>query len=185
VKQLVLVLVIAAALFGVLTLPASSQTGDSLDAVVTPFGVAIQIDETEIDFGTLDLSPADDDRIHGESAVVTVVNVGSAPADLSISGSHAAPSTLGQAQWTLDCSSESGQVGANQFVLQFALDDLSGIQWDSAGKSLCPGPTKALQSGVMGDGGEVDFRLRMAMPTSTDGFSARTSTITVTATQAP
>jgi len=182
VKQLVVVALVVVALLGALNLTASSQTADGLDAVVTPFGVAITIDEETVNFGVLPLSPADDDRSTADSTVISVFNDGSAPADLMIQGSNAVPGTLGEADWVLDCFDANGLVGANQFALLFALDS-NPIDWAQDGDSLCPGGTKTLQQAVAG-GNAADFVLQMNMPTATNGFSARTSTVTVTATQA-
>jgi hypothetical protein len=183
VKQLVLVSLIALALLGLLALPAGSQTADGVDAVVTPFGVAIRIDDESVNFGTLSLSNDDTDRTTADSPALTVHNDGSAAADLMIQGSNATAEALGDAEWILDCSDQNGMVGTNQFVLLYALD-IDPLDWASAGHSLCPGSTKSLQAGVAG-GGNTVFLLQMNMPTGTSGFSARTSTVTVTATQAP
>jgi hypothetical protein len=182
VKQLVIVTLLVSALVGALALPASSQTSDGVEAVVTPFGVAISIDDTPVDFGTLSLSSADDSRTTMDSAPITVTNDGSAPADLMIEGSPATPEDINDATWTLDCSDDNGTVAANQFALLF-LFGTDPNNWPSSGDSLCPSPAaKPLAAGV-GGGGSAEFLLQMNMPTSTSGFSTRTSTVTVTATQ--
>jgi hypothetical protein len=183
VKQFVLVSLIALAFLGLLALPAGSQTADGVDAVVTPFGVAIHIDDESVNFGTLSLSNDDTDRTTADSSAITVHNDGSAAANFSIEATDGIPASQGDATWILDCSDQNGFVDANRFALLFALD-ANPIDWPQAGNSLCQGATKTLQNGVA-SGGNTMFVLQMNMPTGTSGFSARTSTVTVTATQAP
>ena len=180
-KKLVLIPLVVLVALGALSLPVSSQTSDGVEAVVTPFGVAIRIDDGPVNFGTLNLSPADDNRTVAPSGTIIVHNDGSAPADLMIQGSHGIPTEPGDTQWTLDCSDENGFVATNRFALLFAFPD-DPIDWPLDGDSLCPDATKPLQSGV-GGGGSSEFVLQMNMPTGSGGFSARTTTVTVTATQ--
>jgi hypothetical protein len=179
VKKLVLVGLMSLVLLGTLTLPVFSNDPHTLDAKVTPFNLAISLDATTADFGTLELSQADNDRTTRDSGVINVTNVGSSDVKLVIHGSNATPDQEADADWTLDCSDDAkGAVDVNQFAIRFAIG--SAPFWDVDGASLCPGSDKTLKL-VLESGGQTPFVLQMNMPTSTTGYSERSSAVVVTA----
>jgi hypothetical protein len=185
VKQFALVSLIALGLFAFLALPAWSQTGDSVDAVVTPFSVAISIDETTIEFGTVGLSASNVTRTTKDSpTAITVDNVGSATADLVIQGENATPANVADSTWTLDCEGLNGTVGLDRFALLFLLGDFPANNDWAAAKPMCPDPTTTTLQNDVAPAGTSMFVLQLQMPTGMSGFSQRTIPVTVTATQA-
>ncbi len=144
--------------------------------------IAVNVSSSQIDYGNLELSPADNDRMHAESEAITATNVGNVPIDMTIYGSNATPANGDDEIWTLDCSSATGVVGDNQFVHRFS--KATGPVWNSSdSNTLCPSSSqaKSLASNLLAGTGAVDFRLRLDMPTSSTGYSQRSTTVTIVA----
>jgi hypothetical protein len=175
VKKLVLSLAAVVLLGIALLMPAIAD--DEVDATVTPLVLAVNVNPTSIDYGALAPSPANDDRTQAVSEILTATNAGSVAVDLMIRGSDAVPTVDTEATWTLDCSpADRGTVSADQFAHRYRVTPFD----DATAQALCSGSDKTLASGVA-PLGTSDFVLQMNMPTSTTGFSLRTTTVTVIA----
>jgi hypothetical protein len=180
VKQIFAVGLIVAGLLVAMALPAFSQSPGSIDVLVTPEVLSVSLGLTDIDYDSLPMSASDGTRSVASSPAISVTNTGSVTADLMIQGSDAQPSNQADATWTLSCDpSDLGTVAQDQFVHRFVLspNDFNS----SSAKALCPDSPQDLASNLAPQTGSVDFRLQINMPTSTTGYSQRTSTVTVTA----
>jgi hypothetical protein len=179
-KKLVLISALVAALSAILIPPAFSEE-DSLDAKVTPLVLSVSLSEDLVDYGSLALSPADDDRSSKASQSINVTNTGSVSIDLVIEGTNASSTVAGNSPWTLNCTpSDRGTVAANQFAHRFLVG--ASTDW-VGGQALCAASTKPLASGLAPTTGMIDFKLQMNMPTSSTGYAERTTTVVVTAVQ--
>ena len=177
-KKPVLLLVFLTVLGGALTLPVLADS-NSVSVSVTPMVVAVNVNPTSIDYGSLALSAADDARSTAVSPQIGVFNTGSVIADFKVRGSNATPSIGGQTTWTLDCTGTTGVVGANKYALRFST--ANPADFIGGGDTLCPSSDKTLATSAA-VGGETDVKFQMNMPTGSTGYSSRSSTITVIAT---
>ena len=174
-KKLVLSLAAIVLLGFALLMPAIAD--GEVDATVTPLVLAVNVSPSSIDYGALPPSPANDDRTQAVSEVLTATNAGSVAVNLMIRGSNAVPAVGTETTWILNCSpADRGTVSANQFAHRFRATPFD----DATAQALCSGSDKTLASGVV-PLGTSDFVLQMNMPTSTTGFSLRTTTVTVIA----
>lgn len=182
-RQLALVAVIALALFGALALPAGSQSPDTLETFVTPEFVSITITGGPVQYGSVPLSTADDNRSMAARGPISVVNNGSVTVDLVIHGSNATSTEPGNTPWTLDCTPTNGQVGQNRFVHKFGKDSVpSTFDFNAFGFLLCPESENAKSLATdMAPEGSIPFVLQISMPTESTGFAERSSPVIVTA----
>ena len=173
-KKTILLLAFLAAIAGGLVLPVLADS-NTVSVSVTPMVVAVNVNPTTIDYGSLALSAADDTRTTAISSQIAVTNTGSVAADFKVHGSNATSSN-GGTTWTLDCSSATGVVGTNKYVHRFST--ANPADFIAGGDTLCPGTDKTLATNVA-TAGETDVKFQMNMPTGSTGYGARTSTITV------
>lgn len=179
-KRLLLSLLAVCALGFALLLPATADN-HQVDAVVTPLVLAVNVSPTSIDYGALALSTDDNTRTQAVSETITATNAGSVNADLNIRGSDAVDPNAVDPAWTLDCSDATrGVVGANQFAHRFKVLPFD----DATAQALCSDSDNTLAPGVAPEG-TTQFALQMNMPTDTTGFSQRSTTVTIVATEAP
>jgi hypothetical protein len=137
----------------------------------------VNINETELDYGTLNLSTSDAIRTTAltGAGLLSVSNTGNSPARLMIGGTDA--TSNGSPAWTLNCSPDTtGTVGLDQYVHRFVKP--GGNLVDA--EALCSDLDKELAASVA-VGASVEFRLQLNMPTGTTGFGQRSSTVTITA----
>jgi hypothetical protein len=175
VKKFVLGFLALIALGMALILPATAD--DEVSATVTPLVLAVNVSPTSTDYGALALSPADNSRVQGVSDLIMATNTGSVTSDFMIRGSDALPTVGTDTTWTINCSpAVRGTVGANQFVHRFQVAPLDDVN----AQALCSALDKTLFSDVA-PLGQIPFELQMNMPTTTTGFSERTTTVTVIA----
>ena len=181
-KQLAFVTLICAVSYVALATVVSSEESDSLEVKVSPqLVLAVRIPESSslVQFGDLLLSDANDSRTTGQSDVLEVWNDGATEVSLLIEGTDAEPSDSQHSTWTLDCTNQpNGLVGEHRYVLRFA--PTMNPDWAQDGMALCTAPGNTFVQSI-GSGGQVQFRLQVAMPTETTGYSERSSTVTITA----
>ena len=175
-KKLLISLPLVISLAALLYLPAGAD--DTVTASVTPLFLSAEIvGNSTIAYGPLPLSLMDDTRTQAESETITVKNASSVQADLMIRGSDA--TNAADAPWILDCldsGTDRGTVGDKRFAHRFGLDPFD----DAFGKALCSNVDKMLALDVPVQT-SVDFDLQMNMPTSSDGYGQRTTTVTIIA----
>lgn len=176
-RKPLLSLVLFAALGGALSLPVFADS-NTVNVSVTPMVVAVNVNPTSIDYGTLALSTADDSRSKAVSGQIAVTNTGSVAADYKIRGSNATPSVGTEATWTLNCTGTTGVVDVNQYVHRFTTMGASDFDI-GGGNTLCP--TDKTLATNQNTNGELDVTFQMNMPTGSTGYSSRSSTITVVA----
>ena len=179
IKRLIVPGVVAGLLAMGLTMPIGAD--NSITTTVTPLVLSVSVDQTSVQYGSLPLSPDNIDRSVGLSQVINATNHSSVTANLQIKGSDATPTDGNDSTWTLDCSpATTGTVGTDQYVHRFALG--GSYDFVSNGKAMCPVAYTALASGLEANGaGMIDFKLQMNMPIASDGYSQRSSTVTVIA----
>lgn len=163
-----------------LTMPIGADDG-VIQTTVTPLVLSVNVNQTSIDYGSLEYSAADNDRETAESGTISATNKSSVLADLRIKGSDATSATAGHSTWVLNCSPDGvmGTVAVDQYVHRFAA---GGTTFAGSAPALCKTTTKLLFEDVAPDGA-IDFDLQWNMPlqNTTGGNSARTSTVTVIA----
>ena len=165
-----------------LTMPIGAD--DSISVSVTPLVLSVSADVDTVNYGTLAYSTDNSSRSTEESPLITVTNNGSVASHIDLRGANATAQVNGQDNWTLSCDPNGlGTVAMNQFVHKFgagAVGDFNG----SGIFTLCSDSSKRLASAVDPQG-NADFTLQFAMPTGTNGFGPRASSVTVIAVAAP
>ena len=181
-KRLIVPSIIAGAIAVALTMPIGAD--DSISVSVTPLVLSVTADVESINYGTMPYSAADNSRSTKASPLVTVTNNGSVASHIDLRGANATADVGGQDNWTLSCDPPGlGVVAQNQFVHKFGQGDVS--DWNGGGiNTLCSGTAKRLASNVQSSNAAT-FKLEFAMPTSSSGFGARSSAVTVIAVAAP
>jgi hypothetical protein len=177
-KRLIVPGVVAGAIAVALTMPIGAD--DNISVSVTPLVLSVSANIETVDYGTLPYSPANDDRSTDESSAITVTNNGSVPTHIDLRGANAEALVDGQDDWTLSCDPNGlGTVGNNLFVHKFGAG--SSVDFNGSGIfTLCSDSSKRLASNVA-LAGEAMFVLQFAMPTGTNGFGPRSSSVTVIA----
>jgi hypothetical protein len=153
---------------------------DSISVIVTPLVLSVTADVETVNYGTLPYSTDNSSRSTEESPLITVTNNGSVASHIELRGANATAQVGGQDNWTLSCDpSGLGVVAQNQFVHKFGAGNVG--DWNAGGiATLCSDSTKRLASNVIPTR-NADFTLQFAMPTGTNGFGPRSSSVTVIA----
>jgi hypothetical protein len=177
-KRFIVPGVVAGLIAVVLTMPVGAD--DSIAVSVTPLVLSVSASPDTVNYGTMPYSAANDSRSTKESAAITVTNNGSVPTHIDLRGANADALVDGQDDWTLRCDPNGlGTVGNNQFVHKFGAG--STVDFNGSGIfTLCSDSSKRLASNVA-LAGEAMFVLQFAMPTGTNGFGPRSSSVTVIA----
>jgi hypothetical protein len=177
-------LLVAFALLAALSLPALADQTATVTATVTPNVVkSVSLDVTSVAYGTLNTSASDNNRTTALSSVITATNNGNTIEDLYIRGTDATAAVQNDSNWTLHCdpldSDIDGTVGLNQYVHRFYV----GTTFTHAdARTICTISDQKKIANDIAVLGTVSFILQLNMPTATTGFSQRTMTVTVMAT---
>ena len=151
----------------------SAGTESSVTATVTPQNISVSLNAASVNYGILELSASDGNRVTALSSTFTATNDSNVSADFTIRGSNT------DNGWTLDSTpADTGTVAADQFVHRFDAD-----------ATFTTGTAKALDTSnqtlglAIPSGNTQDFVLEMNMPiSSTNPSAVQSSTVTIVAT---